>query len=282
VSAGTPATFLDDFVTPGSFNHMMLHIPSMDMWLECTSKNAPTGYISYQTSDRDVLLITPQGGLKSRTPADALSTSGVTTYDSISFATDHWYITGNRVYSGATHEYYRYLHSAMSTSEQEAQFREQAEVSIKHIDALEYNVEQNSPIATCSYVLELTQYGSVSGNRVFIPINPLYRFESSCVSEKRVHDIYRLYPVVENNSTTIVVPEGYEIESLPAAKTADDPRFGSYALQVIQKDRALIIERTLRIPRMQLDAEVYSEMCAFNKLIETADRGMLVLKKVGP
>ncbi|HUQ64599.1 MAG TPA: DUF3857 domain-containing protein, partial [Flavitalea sp.] len=36
--------FFDDFVTV-DFNHMMLYIPSEDMWLECTSNNLPAGVI---------------------------------------------------------------------------------------------------------------------------------------------------------------------------------------------------------------------------------------------
>ena len=45
VSAGD-----DDFFDPDPtfclprFNHMILHIPSENMWLECTSDGNPTGY----------------------------------------------------------------------------------------------------------------------------------------------------------------------------------------------------------------------------------------------
>ena len=51
----------EDFCT-SAFNHMILFIPSENMWLECTSQDAPTGYLGDFTEGRRVLLITENGG----------------------------------------------------------------------------------------------------------------------------------------------------------------------------------------------------------------------------
>ena len=47
-------------------NHMILHIPQLDedenVWLECTSKTSPFGYIAGFTDDRDALVVDSNGG----------------------------------------------------------------------------------------------------------------------------------------------------------------------------------------------------------------------------
>ena len=54
--------------TTSAFNHVVLYVPSQDMYLECTSHDAPTGYLGEGKQDRNVLWITPTGGELHRTP----------------------------------------------------------------------------------------------------------------------------------------------------------------------------------------------------------------------
>lgn len=62
-------TMIPDFPY-NMFNHMILAVPLKNdtMWLECTSKDLPAGYMSGFTMDRKALIITPQGGLAANTP----------------------------------------------------------------------------------------------------------------------------------------------------------------------------------------------------------------------
>ena len=62
-----PPQIAEDFTKP-AFNHMLLHVPSEDYWLECTSTSDPPNYIGSDNADRNVLLITEAGGQIAHTP----------------------------------------------------------------------------------------------------------------------------------------------------------------------------------------------------------------------
>ena len=68
------------------------------------------------------------------------------------------------------------------------------------------------------------------------------------------------------------------MESLPAPKHLGDEQFGNYHLEVSEGAGYLLIERSLNIPVLRLEADLYDEMCAFFKLIEAADKAAIVLK----
>src|SRR5690606_4045865 len=64
VNAGENIMEVEDNFAILWFNHAILAIPDGEgfTWLECTSQDTPYGYIAEFTDDRDVLIMTPEGG----------------------------------------------------------------------------------------------------------------------------------------------------------------------------------------------------------------------------
>ncbi len=52
------------------FNHVIVCVPQKEdtIWIECTSKTLPAGYLSAFSDNRDVLMLTPDGGIPVKTP----------------------------------------------------------------------------------------------------------------------------------------------------------------------------------------------------------------------
>lgn len=65
VYAGNSQRNLENDFAAMQGNHVILNIPSTNnesIWLECTSQKLPFGFIGDFTDDRDVLVVTPEGG----------------------------------------------------------------------------------------------------------------------------------------------------------------------------------------------------------------------------
>jgi Domain of Unknown Function with PDB structure (DUF3857) len=70
IYGGYDGVAMDPDFTHNAFNHVILCVPATrdTVWIDCTSKTDPAGYLSGFTNSRYALLLTPSGGVVVRTP----------------------------------------------------------------------------------------------------------------------------------------------------------------------------------------------------------------------
>ena len=267
-----------DSIADSYFNHMILRVPAEEMWLECTNPTIPAGYLGKGNSDRPVLLITPDGGEVRRTPAGPLVNNTISTHDSIIFDPSGTVsLVGSAVYEGAAHEVCRLVEFYLAGDEQEKRFLQNFPQSVEKLHRLKYNSDQAKPVSTCHYEMDLSKFGSKSGKRLFIPMNPVRPFQNPFpVDEQRQLDVYYDSRKTEHNTITFSIPEGYEVEHLPATKNWNS-EYGIFEMEAAVHGKSITVTRKHQHHMFSAPAEEYNEVRDFFKKIEKADRSKIVL-----
>lgn len=233
VYAGNNKNIDNDF-TALQGNHMILNLPNEgdDIWLECTSQTIPFGFLGDFTDDRDVLVITPEGGIIKRTTSYindknlqlnnaiiTLLTNGdmSATIEKKSYGTqygDRYHIKNytkkelNKYYKSRVWDYNNNLeieNVVLENNKEKVEFTEKINANIKNFATVKDN----------SYLFKLNVFNRITS------IPKRYR------NRKRVLEIDRGF--TDKDSFTFKIPEGYSILNLPLNKHISN-KFGTYKI----------------------------------------------------
>ena len=224
---------IDSEFTSVQGNHMILNIPNNgnDIWLECTSQTIPFGFLGDFTDDRDVLVITPEGGIIKRTPAynnkdnlqlikaniELLSDGNISAHvERKSYGTqydDKYYIENytlkelNKYYKTNVWDYNNNLtiESIKHSNDKE---------KIEFTENLDIKIEKFATVRDSSYLFKLNVLNRVTG------IPKKYR------NRQRPLEIERGF--TDKDEFIFKIPQGYTLTSLPEEKNITN-KFGIYS-----------------------------------------------------
>ncbi len=269
-----------NFANP-SFNHCILHVPSEDYWLECTSKNDPPNFIGYNNANRNVMLVTPEGGKLVKTPTYDHRTNLSENRSTVTLAADgSAIIEATANYKGAfTQEVFRNQKTYYSQTEIEEWFMEHSSIPSFTIRSFEISPEDLEPETKVDYHLDVRRYCSKAGKRFFVPlnvINPLGSVPEKM--EKRHFPIVLNHGYTEQDTYTFKIPEGYEIENTPQSAAEVKSDFASYSVKIEkQADGSLTYHRTFQIRPTRMPAEDYDKFREFFLEVSKLDNMKMVL-----
>lgn len=269
---------VDSSFTHTRFNHMILFIPGQDLWLECTSNDYPAGYLGSDNADRNVLLITPDGGRIARTPALTEQENREEINVQVELAaTGAAQLVYRAHLRGKPHEPYRYMLRAYSEEEKEKWLTRNVSVTDFSLHDFSMEASRDSATADIHYQGNSSRYAAQAGKRLFVPINALSRYGGvPGPDEHRQSPVVHKRAIQEDLTIEINLPKGYRIEALPAPQQFSSS-VGTYRMQVEQKDRQVIIHRTVTFKARNLPAEEYNTFRDFYQQINDAERSQMVL-----
>lgn len=269
----------------GQTNHVILNIPQdnkEDVWLECTSQDVPFGFIGDFTDDRDVLVITPNGGKIKHTKKytteentqvlkgsyQILEDGGIMANVSITskgIQYDDKYRIANydiRAKKITYKKRYRYLNSLVLDKIE----IENNKQDIKFIENLGFSTKS---------------YSKKAGKRLLFTANALNR-------NRHIPNKYdsRTLPIkinrgfIDDDAVQIKIPKTYAIESYPK-NTHLKTKFGTYTTEFIkQNDSVILYKRHFKLKDGTYSKNDYTAFRNFYKDVSNLDNAKIALIKI--
>lgn len=272
---------MPDFPTINQNNHAILCVPLKKdtVWLECTSQTQACGYLGTFVRNRKVLLITPKGGVFSKTPSLAANNNFQNRVANVKVNTDGSMQT--EVKTRFTGYQYDNVSSQFSESkeDQKKELLEDFNISGLVISSFSYDTKKEKvPEAVETIAMNSPKYATKTGTRLFIPLNILNQRKTSPAKvENRKMEVVQSYAYQDKDSIVFELPTGHTVESVPKTKTLAT-EFGEYQSSVlVDKDKATYV-RKVKMKNGIWPKEKYKELVDFYNGIVLNDKAKLVLK----
>ena len=286
VEAGTDdnISLENDFASLAQGNHVILNIPNgnNDIWLECTSQTSPFGFLGDFTDDRDVLVITPEGGVIKRTPAYLNEDNLQITKATIELNPEGSLNADVDISSEGIRYDARYMLEKETPLEQKKYYKSGVWSYNNNLEVLSIAFDNNkdSVIFRESLEVSIADYATLSGSDYLLKVNAFNRntFVPKRYRERKMPlKILRGYKDVSEYNYKI--PEGYSIGELPEPKIIET-KFGMYKV-VFQKldDTTFTYAKTMLIKAGEYPKEEYKNYRRFRKLIAKYENIRILLTK---
>jgi hypothetical protein len=271
-----------DFPNFSQFDHVILCVPYHNdtIWLECTSQKSPFGFLGDFADDRDVLLITENGGVFAHTPKyDALTNSRKCnahfTIDSLGLLQG----TMKTTYEGLQYDdTFEFL--SLNYDEQKKWLYENSLLpALQIINFTVGDYKSQQPVAVVEESLISKNYGSFSGNYMLLPLNLINAQKSVQKGlKKRFSDIVVSRSYIDYDTLTYEIPRQYKFDALPKGVILNS-KFGEYVYSVSVNQNEISYCRKFLIKQGRYNALEYKALYDFILAISKADNIKVMLSK---
>ena len=267
------------------FNHYILCVPRArdTIWMDCTSKYDPTGYLQAFTSGRDALLLTPEGGYVVRTPEQGINENTTNRKATMRVnAKDELDAVLDMDYKGFLGDVERARVTDQPKDKIENHFNEK--FSLPGYKITGYNLMPVLDGHIPGIHEEISLKGSCkithTGKRLFIepfvlPLN--IGIPSNTDTRNQPFEVRPSFVIVD---TEIIYLEGsYDADHIPDAVNISET-FGTYSLKVsLENNNTLLITRRYRQNNGVYPAEQFASYTAFAKSVNPSHQQIVLIKK---
>ena len=283
VFAGDDKVSFDKDFASMQGNHVFLNVPLDEetIWLECTSQTIPFGFLGDFTDDRDVLVVTPEGGKIVHTPVYDESFNTFVADVTITLGNSGDFIANyTSVSRGIQYDLQSYKMSMKPDQLKERYLSIWDYLNGFSITSNELTVDKDKVELYEKLTVSVSNYATKAGEKLLVPINPFNRITKV---PRKYSDRKLPFKTDRSFSDTdvyqFVIPSEYQIGVMPEDYLITS-EFGSYKITLEKKgENKIKYTRELTLKEGVFPKEKYNSYRAFIKKIVKKDKSKFVLTK---
>ena len=277
-------SFENDFASLAQGNHVILNIPNKgkDIWLECTSQTMPFGFLGDFTDDRNVLVMTPEGGVIKRTPAYKNETNLQEINAKIQLEENgNLTATLNRVSKGLQYDD-RSFYETLAKEELIKRYKSRVWSYNNNLEIVSVDLvnDKEKVVLKEDLKISIKSYASVNEQEYLFRVNV---FNKETFVPKRYRNrklplkISRGYKDIDKYEFTL--PKGYTLSILPKEKEIST-KFGAYKVTFTKiNDTSFKYNKTIIIKEGVYSKEDYKSYRSFRRSIAKYENLRIAITK---
>ncbi|OAB76038.1 DUF3857 domain-containing protein [Cochleicola gelatinilyticus] len=267
-------------------NHAFLGVPNNDemIWLECTSQRSPFGYVSNSHDDRDVLIITPNGGEIVHTKKYSVEENTQVTKGTIHLNAEGAIKADLERTSKGLQYGNRHGLTDLTVKKQKEYYKNRwGHINGFTIPSLTLNDDKTDIVFTENVHIQAPRYASRIGKDFLFCVNVFN--QSDYIPPRNINRKQSLYLKMnfkDTDTLEIVIPSGYKLEALPENKKIEN-EFGSYLVSFEKiSENKLKYTREFILKKGEYLPSKYSQYRDFRKNIYKLDQTKILINRIEP
>ena len=265
-------------------NHAILNLPNNgnDIWLECTSQTLPFGFLGDFTDNRNVLVISPEGGIVKRTPSykdetNSQITKAIIALDPKGNATAQI----EKISKGIQYDNTYYIEK-YSEKDLKEYYKTKAFNYINNLDIENIQIDNDKDGITFKEKLtaSIKEYAILNQGEYIFKVNIFNRntyIPKRYRTRKSSFKVGRGYKDVDE--FIFKIPDGYFLDPVPQKKELKS-KFGHYSVTLEKIDnKTLRFTRTILIKSGTYPKEDYKLYRTFRRDIAKYENSKIILKQ---